>query len=246
MRRRLVLCLAAVAAAAALTALVTASSPGAVRAVESRGAQPCRDSAVVSLVSNLADALAGVRDAAEDALSEARRPTLSRPLFVGNSLVEGMLLNSDDGFDFRCEVGISLDELNRTLVLPDGFDCVVVEMGSNELGLWDEASFSSAYEELLSRFDVLRFCLSVPPVNESCSRYAPRVNNVNVAEVNGWIRALCERTGSTFVDCEPFFGGELRADWTGDGLHPRPEVYAAWYEWVLDEVGVARGADSDS
>lgn len=240
MRRRLAFCSLAAVAAILLSTWASASSPGDARLVVG-GVRAGRDAAVISAVAGVSAALGDVRDAVEVALAGATpRSEFRRPLFVGNSLVEGMRLNSDDGFDFWCEVGISLDELNRTLVVPDDFDCVVVEMGSNELGRWDEASFVVAYEELLSRFDVPRFCLSVPPVNEARSRYAPRVNNDNVAEVNVWIRDLCGRTGATFVDCESFFGEELRGEWTGDGLHLRPDVYAAWYEWVLAEVGVLR------
>lgn len=190
----------------------------------------------------LTDVVERLRVSAEVSASEAL-PVLSayrRPFFVGNSLVEGLRLNSDDGFDFWCEVGISLKELNARLVIPEDFDCVVVEMGSNELGAYGRDKFVSQYEELLSRFDVPCFCVSIPPVNEGKSKYAERVCNANVESYNEWVRDVCAETGATFVDASEFFGDSLPSDWTGDGLHLRPGVYASWYEWILESVGVER------
>ena len=57
---------------------------------------------------------------------------------MGNSLVEGLRLNSDDGYPFYCEVGISLPTLNRNLTLPDEYDIAIIEVGSNELGAYSE------------------------------------------------------------------------------------------------------------
>lgn len=95
------------------------------------------------------------------------------PFFVGNSLVEGLRLNSDDGYPFYCEVGISLPTLNRKLALPDDYDIAIIEMGSNELGAYSEESFKNSYQELIEILDCPCYCLSIPPINWTKSRMPP-------------------------------------------------------------------------
>ena len=87
---------------------------------------------------NIADTVseAAIKYGQEIQAQKAAEPKI--PFFVGNSLVEGMRLNSDDGYPFCCKVGISLKELNDTLKLPDDYDIAIIEMGSNELGLYSE------------------------------------------------------------------------------------------------------------
>lgn len=160
------------------------------------------------------------------------------PFFVGNSLIEGLRLNSDDGYPFYCEVGISLTILNRNLVLPDEYDVAIIEMGSNELGVYSEESFKGAYKELIKTLDCPCYCLSIPPINWTKSRYAARVNNTNVQLYNGYIRSVCSETGATFVDCSDFFGDTLLAEWTWDGLHLTSSSYANWYQWIVQKVGL--------
>lgn len=165
-------------------------------------------------------------------------PADAIPFFVGNSLVEGMRQNSEDGYPFFCEVGISLAELNQKLVLPEEYDIAIIEVGSNELGAYSEERFMTEYEKLIEALDCPCFCLSIPPCNEKKSKYADRINNDNVDRYNGYVRQVCENTGAAFIDCGDLFGTELREDWTGDGLHLRASVYASWYRWVLEQIGV--------
>ena len=160
------------------------------------------------------------------------------PFFVGNSLVEGLRLNSDDGYPFYCEVGISLPTLNRNLTLPDEYDIAIIEVGSNELGAYSEESFKGAYKELIETLNCPCYCLSIPPINWTKSRYAARVNNTNVRLYNDYIRSVCSETGATFVDCSDFFGDTLPAEWTRDGLHLTSSSYANWYQWIVQKIGL--------
>lgn len=159
-----------------------------------------------------------------------------RPLFVGNSLVEGMRMNCPDDYPFFCETGIWLQTLNNKLSLPDDFDCAIIEMGSNELGGYSRDRFTDEYRELVSRIGKPCFCLSIPPVCEAKSRYADRICNANVELYNSYIRDLCEETGAVYVDCSEFFGDVLDPAWTWDGLHLNSPVYLDWYTWVRDLV----------
>lgn len=161
-----------------------------------------------------------------------------KPFFVGNSLIEGMRLNSDDGYPFCCKVGISLKQLNDTLGKPTEYDCAIIEMGSNELGVYDSDEFVNEYIALIQTLDCPCFCLSIPPVNEGKSKYAARVNNKNVERYNDYIQEVCERTGAEYIDCTPFFGETLDSDWTHDGLHLGPSHYADWYCWVLEQIPI--------
>lgn len=164
------------------------------------------------------------------------------PFFVGNSLMEGMRLNSNDGYPFQCEVGISLPSLNRKLSPPDSYNMAVIEMGTNELGAYSEQKFKEGYITLINTLNCPCYCLSIPPVNEGKSTYAARVCNENVVLYNSYIRDVCEDTGATYVDCSEFFGDTLPDKWTWDGLHLTSATYASWYEWIKEAIGLTHNA----
>lgn len=159
-----------------------------------------------------------------------------KPLFVGNSLVEGMRMNCPDDYPFFCETGIWLQTLNDKLSLPEDFDCAIIEMGSNELGGYSRDKFMDEYRTLISRLGKPCFCLSIPPVCEAKSRYADRICNANVELYNSYIEELCEETGAIYIDCSEFFGDVLDPAWTWDGLHLSSPAYLDWYTWVRDLV----------
>ena len=53
----------------------------------------------------------------------------------------------------------------------------------------------------------------------------------DIRPLNDHVRALAARHGATYVDMGPHLGdesGELRGDFTGDGVHLTPAGYAAW------------------
>jgi len=166
----------------------------------------------------------------------------SRLLFLGNSLISGIKSNSGRAGrqdSFICKVGISLKEFNSKYPAKASncdFDAVVVEMGSNELGVYSEEQFLEEYTKLIDYFNCPVFCLSIPPVNEAKSHYAKRVCNRNVLLYNGFVERVCEETGAVYVDCSEFFGDVLDSAWTGDGLHLKSGVYAQWYVWLLNQI----------
>lgn len=160
------------------------------------------------------------------------------PFFVGNSLMVGLESRCTEGYTFQSKTGISLSALNNQLKLPDNYTMAVIEMGTNELGVYSKEQFKSDYATLIEKLDCLCYCLSIPPVNESKSNYADRVNNNNVKLYNSYIIEICEETGSIYVDCSEFFGDILCAGWTHDGLHMSGQTYENWYRWVLEKVGL--------
>lgn len=167
----------------------------------------------------------------------------ARILFLGNSLVYGLKSVSEDlsrSDSFVCKIGISLTEFNkRYLRQAQGLDCdaVVIEMGSNELGVYEKETFVSEYRRLASSFGCPVYCLSIPPVNEGKSRYGARINNVNVELYNEYVKEVAVAAGARYIDCYDFFGQTLNSTWTGDGLHLKSQVYTNWYTWILEQLG---------
>lgn len=169
-------------------------------------------------------------------------PLIQEPLnclYLGNSLVAGLESVSASEDKFICKVGISLRELNKTF-LPKAVETdkntVLIEMGSNELGVYSAKEFIEAYTQTVNSFGCTVYCLSIPPVNERKSKYAPRVNNANVQLYNSYIQIVCEQTGATYIDCSEFFGDTLKAAWTGDGLHLKTSVYEQWLGWIQTKL----------
>lgn len=165
-------------------------------------------------------------------------------LFIGNSLVQGLQsVNDYENASFICKKGVSLAGLLSMLSEGAGsdHDIAVVEMGSNELGLWSEKNFKASYNEMLDRLACPAVCLSVPPVCGAKSRYAARVNSENAEACSGWIRDICEaRDDAVFLDCSGFFGDALDPAWTGDGLHLTGAAYRSWHEWIMAELRAER------
>ena len=174
-------------------------------------------------------------------------PEGGRILFVGNSLVQGLQSACDyENASFICKKGVSLPGLLDMLPEDAGSDSdiAVIEMGSNEMGLWSEVDFKASYSEMLGRISCPAVCLSVPPVCEAKSGYAPRVNNDNAALYSGWIRDVCaDRGDAVYLDCAGFFGDTLDPGWTGDGLHLTGAVYKSWHGWIMDELSLERPAE---
>lgn len=61
---------------------------------------------------------------------------------------------------------------------------------------------------------------------------------MNVALYNGYVRDICDAAGAMYVDCSRFSGDVLDSSWSEDGLHLIGGAYAAWYEWILQKIGL--------
>lgn len=154
-------------------------------------------------------------------------------LYAGNSLACGLrAVNANPDASFSCKTGISLPSLDGMLPGNRTWDAAVLIMGTNELGLWPEADFKSAYGSVLDKLGPRMACLSVPPVCAEKSRYGPRTSSANAALYSSWIRDVCEEKGTVFIDCSGFFGNELDPALTGDGLHLTADGYRAWLAWI--------------
>ena len=120
-----------------------------------------------------------------------------------------------------------------------------INIGTNDMNPeeFDEAALISGYEELLNTVleavpGVKIYVLSYYPINEEMLQAQPWPcyrTNARVASTNAAVRAMCGRMGLKYVEVGKSLtdeNGQLKAEWTMDGMHMYPEAY----ETVLDEL----------
>lgn len=173
--------------------------------------------------------------------NERNKIDVENLIFVGNSLVEGLRLNSGSDNIFLCKIGISLDglksEIYRTL---SNYSCdtVVIEMGTNELGYYSENHFKESYQNLIDYIYTINsnskiICLSIPPVSQSKSNSDSNYNNINVKKYNNYLMEICNQNDLIYIDNNEFFGDVLSKSYTGDGIHLNGTKYKEWYDFII-------------
>ena len=121
-------------------------------------------------------------------------------IFVGNSLVEGLRLYSNDSNVFLDKIGISLEGLKSEIYGKlNNYTCdtVVIGMGTNELGYYNEEKFKSSYMDLINKIYSINsnsviICMSIPPVSQIKSDSDSHFNNSNVKVYSQYIKDICE------------------------------------------------------
>lgn len=105
-----------------------------------------------------------------------------------------------------------------------------------------------AMVELATAHDIAVVLGSIPPSAvfywRPDLRPAPRI-----AELNAWLQAYAEQQGLQFVDYAAAMtgpGGELRADLTGDGVHPDSDGYAVMTPLAGQAIARALGQPASS
>lgn len=167
-------------------------------------------------------------------------------IFVGNSLVEGLRLYSESNNQFYCKVGVSLQGLKEEIykqIEQTNCEIVIIEMGTNELGVYSEKDFINGYLDLVSLIrnknsESLIYCLSIPPVSENKSNSCEYFNNQNVQRYNEYIKEFCNINNLKYIDNTAFFGNVLKSNWTGDGIHLKGEIYKNWYSYIIENLYV--------
>ena len=81
---------------------------------------------------------------------------------------------------------------------------------------------------------------SMLPINNSFGRYKKMIGKEQVIrDINAKLEPEVERRGATWVNLHPAFcdaDGNLRADFTNDGLHLLAPGYLTWREIILPYV----------
>lgn len=85
---------------------------------------------------------------------------------------------------------------------------------------------------------------SLLPVNNSFGRYKAMIGKEQlIRDVNARLKPLVEERGAVWIDLHPHFcdaDGNLRKEWTNDGLHLLPDGYRVWHSIILPYVTDAR------
>ena len=167
-------------------------------------------------------------------------------LFLGNSLVEGFRLYTDTDDAFLCKVGITVFEFKDKFfsdIEHYSCDVVVIEMGTNELGMYTENNFKKGYIEIIDKVrsvnsNAVIYCVSIPPVSYNMSSTNYNFNNSNVKKYNGYIQDICSSENVYYINSTPFFGEVLNSNITGDGIHLNAKTYQDWFWFIKAQLKV--------
>ena len=81
---------------------------------------------------------------------------------------------------------------------------------------------------------------SLLPINNSFGRYQRMIGKEQtVKEVNTLLKAEADKRGLNFIDLYDSFcdeEGNLRSDWTNDGLHLLAPAYVKWRDLLIDYI----------
>lgn len=166
-------------------------------------------------------------------------------LLLGNSLVVGIESVSQNKPEVISEIGLNLTGMKKyyNKIKNTDFKNVIIEMGTNELG-WDDVKFKTHYQNLIDFIKEINeecfiFLVSIPPVSKEKSQSNNTYTNKNVKRLNAVVKSLCEENNLKYIDCSNFFGEELSANMTGDGIHLNSSGYYNWYQYICECVGIA-------
>lgn len=80
------------------------------------------------------------------------------------------------------------------------------------------------------------YAQSVLPLNEKLLKAAYLLGKKDsILLLNIAIAAIAAKAGITFINLHPLFadaGGNLKEEWTTDGIHLRPRAYVRWVAWL--------------
>ena len=117
-------------------------------------------------------------------------------------------------------------------------------IGINELGNVGTLRFYEKYVEVISRIRKLQphaviYIQGIMHVNKKMSSSDPVFNNKNVLEKNKAILTLANGHDIFYLDmneavCDK--NGDLKDDYTNDGVHLKASEYVRWEDWLRDHV----------
>lgn len=77
---------------------------------------------------------------------------------------------------------------------------------------------------------------STLPVNEGMlASIYKRLNNVDIAKMNVALKLACKKNNVTYLDLHPIMvdeNGQLKKNWSTDGLHLKPDAYVNWVAYL--------------
>ena len=156
--------------------------------------------------------------------------------------------------------GIALSKVDESPVIEEGdkkitmiealkkVTCkrVFMMFGLNELGWPYESTFKDAYRRLISQVKEAQpeariYVQGIFPMTEG--RTDEIYNNENIARFNGYIKAVAEEAGVTYIDVSKAVvneNGTLPIEASDDGIHLNKEYCGKWMECI---VGIVKNED---
>ena len=179
-------------------------------------------------------------------------PTFQHVVLLGDSITEGFdvakhfpgyrVLNRGIGADIIGN-GLPDDDHRGILRRMDNsvFDCaasdVFLLIGINDLGASHSlATMEKGYREILQKIHdgAPRIRVHIESVFPTRDKYAK--HNANVLEFNQFLKKIAPEFGYDYIDLHKLFAddtGELRAEFTHDGLHINDAAYVLWRAEVM-------------
>lgn len=164
-------------------------------------------------------------------------------VFLGNSITEGgewqelvpgkAVVNRGISGDVSYGVLARMDE-----VLSSRPDKIFLLIGINDLKRGTSAeAILSVYGRIIKRVrqqspKTKLYIQSILPVNEQMlPQIYSKINNGIIKSLNGQLQQLCNTPQVIYADLHPTFedaDGQLKKDWSIDGLHLRAAAYIQW------------------
>ncbi|MCM1369807.1 MAG: GDSL-type esterase/lipase family protein [Candidatus Amulumruptor caecigallinarius] len=164
-------------------------------------------------------------------------------VFLGNSITDGGEFNELFGMDNIKNRGISSDiitgvEKRINQITPGQPRKIFLLIGINDVSHGHNvAKLAERYERLVKKIreqspETQLYVQSVMPVNNSFNRYKSLRNKENtLKQFNKEIESIAARNGATYIDLWPFLSdanGNMKREYTNDGLHLNGNGYKAW------------------
>lgn len=177
-------------------------------------------------------------------------------VLLGDSITEGFEVSKYFPYAHVLNRGIGADVIGNDLAKDDvrgvlkrldasvfntGATHVFLLIGINDLGMGrNPEQMEKGYEEILKQISekapsVKVYVQSVLPARGNYVKH-----NANVLDFNKRIQTLAEKYQYTYVDIHSLMAdekGELKAEFTGDGLHLKPEAYKVWKAKIVELLG---------
>lgn len=172
-------------------------------------------------------------------------------IFLGNSITDGGEFNELFGMPNIKNRGIRSDIIpgveKRLDQVTKGHPAkIFLLIGINDVSHGHSvATLASRYEHLVKRIrnespSTRLYIQSVMPVNNSFRRYkALAGKEKTITDLNKRLRDIADGNGAEYVDLWTFLAdseGNLRREFTNDGLHLNGKGYRAWTDGIAERV----------
>lgn len=179
-------------------------------------------------------------------------------LFIGDSRTVGLMEYSQlEGADYFCTVGMSVFNIQETLVSVPGagkvsleellenkkYDNICIMLGVNEMGYQFDRILEK-YQELIEQIqsrepDSAIFLQANLHVTEKRSKSDEILNNQSINQLNDALAKMANNMGLCFLDANELFddeNGNLSSDKSSDQTHLYAKYYTIWGKWIVEQM----------